>query len=160
VTVAGMVGMTLAVHTIQLVHPGETVKTGGYDWTLVSLRDQPGPNYVARVATLQVTNAETGSLVAIMHPGRRAFPLQQQTTTDVSIKTNGMRDLYVAMGDERDGGVVLRIHVNPLAPWIWFGALIMAFGGALSLSDRRLRIGAPVRLRRRAPNPDAVMAAE
>jgi len=115
---------------------------------------------VARVATLQVNDAKTGALVAIMHPARRAFPLQQQTTTDVSIKTNGLRDLYVAMGDERDGGVVLRIHVNPLAPWIWFGALIMAFGGALSLSDRRLRIGAPVRLRRRASAVSMPAAAE
>jgi cytochrome c-type biogenesis protein CcmF len=115
---------------------------------------------VARVATLRVNDAKTGALVAIMHPARRAFPLQQQTTTDVSIKTNGLRDLYVAMGDERDGGVVLRIHVNPLAPWIWFGALIMAFGGALSLSDRRLRIGAPVRIRRRVPAGSMPAAAE
>jgi cytochrome c-type biogenesis protein CcmF len=160
VTVAGMVGMTLAVHTIQLVHPGETVKTGGFDWTLISLHDQPGRDYVARVATLRVNDAKSGALVAIMHPARRAFPLQQQTTTDVSIKTNGLRDLYVAMGDERDGGVVLRIHVNPLAPWIWFGALIMAFGGALSLSDRRLRIGAPVRIRRRAAAVSVPAAAE
>ncbi len=160
VSVAGMVGMTLAVHSIQLVHPGETVKTGGFDWTLVSVADRQGPNYVARVATLQVNDAESGRLVAIMHPARRAFPLEQQTTTDVSIKTNGLRDLYVAMGDERDGGVVLRIHVNPLAPWIWLGALIMAFGGALSLSDRRLRIGAPVRLRGRRPATSVPAAAE
>jgi cytochrome c-type biogenesis protein CcmF len=112
------------------------------------------------VATLQVNDARSGDLVAIMHPARRAFPLQQQTTTDVSIKTNGLRDLYVAMGDERDGGVVLRIHVNPLAPWIWFGAMIMAFGGGLSLSDRRLRIGAPVRLGRRAAATSVPAAAE
>ena len=49
------------------------------------------------------------------------------------------------LGEERDGAAVLRLHVNPLAPWIWFGALVMAAGGALSLADRRLRIGAPVR---------------
>jgi cytochrome c-type biogenesis protein CcmF len=55
---------------------------------------------------------------------------------------------------------VLRIHVNPLAPWIWLGALIMAFGGALSLSDRRLRIGAPVRLRGRRPAASVPAAAE
>jgi cytochrome c-type biogenesis protein CcmF len=56
--------------------------------------------------------------------------------------------------------VVLRIHVNPLAPWIWFGAMIMAFGGGLSLSDRRLRIGAPVRLSRRASAVSMPQAAE
>ena len=56
-----------------------------------------------------------------------------------------MRDLYAVLGEERDGAAVLRLHVNPLAPWIWFGALVMAAGGALSLADRRLRIGAPAR---------------
>ena len=49
------------------------------------------------------------------------------------------------LGEERDGAAVLRLHVNPLAPWIWFGALVMAVGGALSLADRRQRIGAPAR---------------
>jgi cytochrome c-type biogenesis protein CcmF len=49
------------------------------------------------------------------------------------------------LGEERDGAAVLRLHVNPLAPWIWLGALVMAIGGALSLADRRLRVGAPAR---------------
>jgi cytochrome c-type biogenesis protein CcmF len=41
----------------------------------------------------------------------------------------------------------LRLHFNPLAPWIWLGGLVMAAGGSLSLVDRRLRVGAPVRSR-------------
>ncbi|GAB0118292.1 heme lyase CcmF/NrfE family subunit [Acidisoma sp. 7E03] len=159
VTLAGITGMTLALHSISLVHPGETVRLGGYGWTLESVIDQPGPDYTARIAAVRVTDLASGTWVATLHPARRSFPLQQQDTTEVAIQTNGVRDLYVAMGDVRDGGVVLRIHVNPLAPWIWFGALIMAAGGALSLSDRRLRIGAPLRLRqRRAPAQSAVAA--
>jgi cytochrome c-type biogenesis protein CcmF len=71
--------------------------------------------------------------------------VQQITTTEARISTNGLRDLYAVLGEERDGGAVLRLHVNPLAPWIWFGALIMAAGGAISLADRRLRVGAPAR---------------
>ncbi|HEX3983550.1 MAG TPA: cytochrome c-type biogenesis CcmF C-terminal domain-containing protein, partial [Acidisoma sp.] len=149
VAVAGMVGMTLASHSIALLHPGQTVALGGYDWRLLSLTDGGGSDYTARIATLAVTDARSGRPVAIMHPARRSFPLQQQVTTDVSIKTNGLRDLYASMGDERDGAVVVRLHVNPLAPWIWLGALIMALGGGLSLSDRRLRIGAPLRLLRK-----------
>jgi cytochrome c-type biogenesis protein CcmF len=65
--------------------------------------------------------------------------------TDTAIETNGLRDLYAVLGEERDGDAVLRLHVNTLAPWIWFGALVMAIGGALSLADRRLRVGAPAR---------------
>ena len=73
------------------------------------------------------------------------FTVQKTTVTDTAIQTNGLRDLYAVLGEERDGQAVLRLHVNPLAPWIWFGALVMAVGGALSLADRRLRIGAPAR---------------
>jgi cytochrome c-type biogenesis protein CcmF len=61
----------------------------------------------------------------------------------VAIQTNLLRDVYTVLGDERDGSAVLRLHVNPLAPWIWLGALVMASGGVLSLLDRRLRVGAP-----------------
>ncbi|HTI03141.1 MAG TPA: heme lyase CcmF/NrfE family subunit [Acidisoma sp.] len=160
VTIAGIAGMTLALHSISLVQPGQTIRLGGFDWTLDGLQDQPGPDYAARVATLTVRDAGNGALVATLHPARRSFPLQQQTTTEVAIRTNGLRDLYVAMGDERDGGVVLRIHVNPLAPWIWFGALIMAAGGALSLSDRRWRVGAPQRLRQKGRARPAAVPAE
>jgi cytochrome c-type biogenesis protein CcmF len=85
-----------------------------------------------------------------MKPERRNFTLQNQTTSDVAIRTNLLRDLYVVLGDEHAGAAVLRLHVNPLAPWIWLGALIMAAGGALSLADRRLRVGAPARAPRAA----------
>jgi cytochrome c-type biogenesis protein CcmF len=40
---------------------------------------------------------------------------------------------------------VMRLYYNPLVPWIWFGTGIMALGGLVSLSDRRFRIGVPVR---------------
>mgnify|MGYP003329540604 CR=1 FL=1 len=47
--------------------------------------------------------------------------------------------------------VFLRLYYNPLAPWIWLGAALCALGGFVSLSDRRLRVGAP---RRRAQPAD------
>ena len=55
------------------------------------------------------------------------------------------------LGEERDGEAVLRLHYNPLAPWIWLGALVMAVGGGLSLADRRLRVGAPAKRRLAVP---------
>jgi cytochrome c-type biogenesis protein CcmF len=143
VSVAGIAGMSLAASTIVAVHPGQSVQLGGYQWTLLSLRDEPGPNYTARVADIQVT--QDGAPVAMFHPSRRLFTVQKSTVTDTAIQTNGLRDLYAVLGEERDGAAVLRLHVNPLAPWIWFGALVMALGGALSLADRRLRVGAPAR---------------
>lgn len=145
VTVAGIAGMSLAVSTIAAMRPGETVHLAGYDWTLAALRDDRGTNYTERVADLLVSR--DGRSVAVLHPGRRSFPNQGQTVAETAIRTDGLADLYVALGEERDGAAVLRLHYNPLAPWIWFGALVMAAGGAVSLADRRLRVGAPSRSR-------------
>ncbi|MEJ0018677.1 MAG: heme lyase CcmF/NrfE family subunit [Acetobacteraceae bacterium] len=143
VTVAGIAGMSLAASAIVAVQPGQSVALDGYQWTLQGLRDEEGPNYTARVADILVTRG--GEQVALFHPSRRTFTVQKTTVTETAIATNGLRDLYAVLGEERDGAAVLRLHVNPLAPWIWLGALVMAFGGALSLADRRLRIGAPAR---------------
>ncbi|MDQ2803998.1 MAG: heme lyase CcmF/NrfE family subunit, partial [Pseudomonadota bacterium] len=153
VTIAGIAGMSLSASTIVAARPGQTVHLGGYDWTLLGLHDASGSDYAAREADLRVSRH--GGEVALFHPSRRTFTAQHQTVSNTAIATNGLRDLYAVMGDERAGEVVLRLHVNLLAPWIWLGALVMAAGGALSLADRRLRIGAPAR----RPTP-AVVAAE
>ena len=144
VTVAGIAGMSLATSAIVSVKVGETTHLAGYDWTLAQLVDDQGPNYVARIATIVV--ARNGHHVVTLHPARHSFALQQQTTTDTAIRTNLLYDLYAVLGDERGSQVVLRLHLNPLAPWIWLGALVMAAGGGLSLADRRrVRVGAPAR---------------
>jgi cytochrome c-type biogenesis protein CcmF len=143
VTVAGIAGMSLAASTIVAVNPGQSVQLAGYEWTLLGLHDEQGPNYAARVADIRVTRG--GHEVVTFHPSRRVFTVQKTAVTDTAIETNGFRDLYAVLGEERDGAAVLRLHVNPLAPWIWLGALVMAIGGALSLADRRLRVGAPAR---------------
>jgi cytochrome c-type biogenesis protein CcmF len=145
VTVAGIAGMSLSLSTIVAVKPGQVTHFAGYDWTLTALHDESGSNYNARVADLLVQR--DGRTVALMHPSRRSFITQKMTTTDTAIETDGLRDLYTVLGEEHDGLAVLRLHDNFLAPWIWLGALVMAFGGSLSLADRRLRIGAPSRRR-------------
>jgi cytochrome c-type biogenesis protein CcmF len=144
VTVAGIAGMALASQTIVALHPGESTKMSGYTWTLEGLHDAPGPNYNSRIATVAV--ARGGDIIRL-EPSRRRFLTQDMTTTDAAIRTNLLYDIYVVLGEERDGAAVLRLHFNPLAPWIWLGGLVMATGGALSLADRRLRVGAPMRSR-------------
>ncbi len=145
VLVAGVAGMSLATQDVVLLKPGQSAEAAGYTWTLEGVRDQAGPNYMARVATLRVSH--DGETVVVMHPARRAFPVQGMTTTEASIYTTGFADLYGVLGEERDGAALMRLHYNPLAPWIWFGALIMGSGGLLSLLDRRMRVGAPARAR-------------
>jgi cytochrome c-type biogenesis protein CcmF len=148
VTIAGIAGMSLASSKIVEAKVGDQFALGNYNFVLLNLETVPGPNYTSRVATIEVLH--NGAPLAIMTPSRRNFTAQQQTTSDVAIQTNLLRDVYTVLGDERDGSAVLRLHVNPLAPWIWLGALVMAAGGVLSLADRRLRVGAPSKAARGA----------
>ena len=143
VTVAGIAGMSLATQRVVLLHPGEQTQAAGLTWVLDSLTNADGSNYSERVANIRVLRPGLPDLV--MHPSRRSFPTQQVTTTEAAIHTTGFADIYAVLGEERDGAAVMRLHYNPLAPWIWLGGLVMAIGGGLSLADRRLRVGAPAR---------------
>ena len=144
VLVAGVAGMSMASERVVLLRPGQSADSAGYTWTLEGLHDVAGPNYTERVATVRIAR---GDWSIELEPSRRAFPVQRMTTTEARIHTNGFADIYVVLGEERDGAALMRLHYNPLAPWIWFGALIMASGGLLSLLDRRTRVGAPARAR-------------
>jgi cytochrome c-type biogenesis protein CcmF len=129
---------------IQVMHPGDQIAVGGDVYRFDSTGKQPGPNYTSDEA--QVTVLHDGAVLAVMHPSRKSYPLQKMTVADVAIHTTGLSDRYVVLGDPQpDGGWIVRIFYNPLVPFIWFGAVIMVLGGLLSLSDRRLRIGVPVR---------------
>ncbi|WP_298215192.1 heme lyase CcmF/NrfE family subunit [Acidocella sp.] len=142
VSVLGIAAMTLAAQKVVVLKPGQSATLGGYEWTLADLHDAPGPNYAQRVADLTVS--EGGRVFLTLHPARRMFP-GGVVTNDAAIHTNGWQDLYAVFADERDGGAELRLNRHPGAPEIWFGGLIMALGGLVSLSDRRLRVGAPFR---------------
>ena len=89
--------------------------------------------------------------MAELWPENRFYPVQQQPTTEAAIHTLWLGDLYAVVGDPAgQGGWSTRIYYNPLVSWIWLGAIVMALGGAVSVSDRRHRVGAPNRSRRRS----------
>jgi cytochrome c-type biogenesis protein CcmF len=93
-----------------------------------------------------VTISRSDRVIAELTPETRLYPVQQMPTTEAGIHTTGLADLYVVVGDPDEvGGWTVRIFHEPLVPWIWAGALLMIFGGMVSLSDRRLRLGAPAR---------------
>ena len=140
-SIAGMAGMGLASDKLVALTPGGRTDLAGYEYRLDGIVDAVGPNWTARRATVTITHG--GAPVTVMHPERRFFPLARQTTTEAAIHPVWSADLYVVLGEEEAGRAVLRIHHNPLAPWIWLGAAVMALGGGISLSDRRIRVSAP-----------------
>jgi cytochrome c-type biogenesis protein CcmF len=154
VSVAGFAASAFAQEAIEILKPGGSMTIAGFELTLERVDRVPGPNFTADDAVIRVTR--DGSLIETMHPQRRFFPLQNQTTGETAIRTNLMADLYLALGDaDATGAWTVRAYWKPLVPWIWIGAVIMALGGVVSLSDRRWRVGVAARRRSSQPVPAA-----
>jgi cytochrome c-type biogenesis protein CcmF len=138
--------------------PGETVSIAGFDLTLDKIERTRGPNYQTETAHLSVSR--DGAPVTTLRPERRFYPVQQMPTTEAAIHSTFLADLYAAIGEGSDRqGWTVRVWHNPLVPWIWAGCLVMVIGGLVSLSDRRLRVGAPKR-RTNAPSAAQVAGAD
>ena len=146
-TVMGITGMTAwASETIQMVRPGATISLAGYDLKFASISTVPGPNYEAERAIFNVS--KKGRPVTNLITERRFYPVREQQTTVAGIRTNLLSNIYVVIGDpDNKGAWTIRLYHHPLVPWIWLGALTMALGGFVSLSDRRFRVGMPARQR-------------
>ncbi len=127
---------------IVAIKPGEVVVVADYQVKLENVIQRQGPNYREQVARFSVRR--DGSPVGELSPSKRTFAARGAATTEAALLTRGFSQLYVSLGDQNaDGSIAVRIYHKPLVLLIWFGAVMMAFGGALSLSDRRLRVGAP-----------------
>ncbi len=151
VLILGITGSSAwKIEDIRVMRPGETAHVGGFDYRFDGVSDVAGPNYMATRGQFTVTR--DGDPVAVLTPEKRVYPAAGMPTTEAGIHTTGMADLYTVLGDpDGKGGWVVRLFHEPMVPWIWAGVLIMMLGGLTSLSDRRLRIGAPARRRAAAP---------
>src|SRR5262249_16772239 len=143
VTFLGVVGAsTWASELIVALKPTQTISLSGYELVFDGLVQRFGPNY--REAAAKFTVSEAGVPVGVMEPSKRTFTTRATTTTEAALMTRGLSQLYLSLGDVNDdGSVSVRLYRKPVVLLIWLGAVVMALGGALSLSDRRLRIGAP-----------------
>ncbi len=151
VTVLGIGAMTAwSIEDIRVAQVGDSFDVGAYTITLDDVHRQDGPNYRAIVGDVTVRRGDR--VVAQLKPEKRVYPVSGMPTTEAAIGNGVLRDLYIVIGDPQDnGGWAMRSYVKPFANWIWGGALLMALGGLLSLSDRRFRVAAGARRRRDGP---------
>ena len=134
---------------ILTMRPGERTDIAGYSLEFRGTRDGRGPNYSEETADLDVSAG--GRAVTTLTPSKRLYDAPRQPTTEAGIHVSMAGDLYAVLGDrQNDGSYAVRLYFNPLVRCIWIGAVIMFIGGAISLSDRRLRVGAPRKARRPA----------
>ena len=130
---------------IRIAKVGERFEVSGYTFQFDDIKKINGKNYTADVGNISVFF--DGKLVATLKPEKRFYPVQRMPTTEAGINSTLTRDLYIALGDAQVDGWTIRTYVKPFAVWIWIGCMVMAMGGILSMSDRRLRIASTSRLK-------------
>jgi cytochrome c-type biogenesis protein CcmF len=143
VTLLGIVGETqMGTERIAEVKPGESISIRRYDLHFDGITNRQGPNY--RELAARFTVRRSGEVIGVMEPSKRTFPSRGTGTTESALMRRGLGQLYLSLGDPNpDGSVAVRLYHKPLVLLIWLGAVVMGIGGAFSLSDRRLRVGAP-----------------
>ncbi|WBL81097.1 heme lyase CcmF/NrfE family subunit [Bradyrhizobium xenonodulans] len=127
---------------IATMKQNDVAHVAGYDLKLDGLFSRQGPNFREMIAEFNVSR--DGEKISVMTPSKRSFTTRGSSTTEAALLTRGASQLYVSLGDATaEGAIAVRIYHKPLVLMIWWGPVLMAFGGVLSLSDRRLRVGAP-----------------
>ncbi|HBB86898.1 MAG TPA: c-type cytochrome biogenesis protein CcmF [Blastocatellia bacterium] len=120
---------------------GDTVNAGNYTFRLLGVTNVLGPNYRAARADIEVS--KNGNVVNHMFPEKRSYIATENVMTETAIDTGLFRDLYISLGEPISGGAwSVRVYYKPFVDWIWGGALLMAMGGGLALSDRRYALAA------------------
>jgi len=124
---------------IRVVSIGGSWNVGSYDLKLDDVIEVRGPNYFSTMGIITVS--KEGSELITLTPEKRNYPIAQMPTTEAAIDYRISRDLYVVLGDQQsENAWTIRTYLKPFANWIWGGCAMMALGGILSLTDRRLRI--------------------
>nr|WP_210320238.1 heme lyase CcmF/NrfE family subunit [Pseudaminobacter soli] len=145
------IAATLAFQSehITVMKPGDVADIDGRSLRFEGVAPVRGPNYTETRA--QFVFAKDGRTLGEISSAKRLYTARQMPTTEAGILTLGLSQLYVSLGDATsNGGMVVRVWWKPLVTLIWLGGLVMMIGAAVSLTDRRLRVGAPSRKARTA----------
>ena len=121
------------------MHPGDVAHLAGYDFRFDGVESRNGANYTASHGQIHVS--KNGVLRTVLEPEKRLYTVTNMPMSEAGISPHLIHDLYASLGEPLDGGAwSVRIYHKPMVEWIWFGCLMMAFGGLLAMSDKRYRL--------------------
>jgi cytochrome c-type biogenesis protein CcmF len=127
-----------SVETSVLLQPGQSVSLGKYEFEFGGTRPVQGPNYIADEGTFRVFRE--GSFRRELSPQKRLYTASRSPTTEMAIDGRLFRDLFITLGDPREGGAwSMTIYIKPFVRWVWLGCILMALGGTVAVMDKRYR---------------------
>jgi cytochrome c-type biogenesis protein CcmF len=151
VMVIGIAATGWSTERIVTMRPGDVAHVGGaYSARLDAVFPRTGPNFQEDVAQMTIFRGDRP--IGQEETSKRFFPARNMPTTQAGLHTVGFSQVYLSFGEPQpDGSLGLRLYYKPLILLIWIGTLFMALGAGIAMTDRRFRVGAPVRAKREAP---------
>ena len=140
VSVFGMAAESgFSSETLTALAPGESAKVAGWEVKLSDVNPVVGDNWVAVEGDMiAVKNGNSFSL----HPQSRQFFKPPMQTSEAALLTRWNGQLYAVIAQpdqEGDGRWQVRLWWKPFVTFIWFGAVLIALGGAMALLGRMVR---------------------
>lgn len=134
-----LLGMLFAsYHSTELgsrMSPGREATLAGYQLTYQQTELLVGPNYTSERAHIRVS--QHGRPITTLLPERRHYTAREMLMIEPAIASGPLADFYAVLGDNLSAGEYsVRLYHKPMVSWIWGGALIMVFGGVLTLWRR------------------------
>jgi cytochrome c-type biogenesis protein CcmF len=132
-------------HSARLA-PGESMKLRNYKLVYRGLNSKRSENAIETRATIDVYRG--GDRIATMHPGKNDYPVEQQVSNEVSIRSDPLtgEDLFLITEQVNQNGTIdFKAIINPLVNLIWAAGLVFLLGSAIALwpdarEERRLAV--------------------
>lgn len=117
----------------------DKVDVGMYQFEWLGVREYNGANFESVQAKVAVL--KNGAVIEYLYPEKRLYVVQNRSMTEAAIDGRLLRDVYVAIGEPLDNNQwAVRVYYKPFVRWLWLGALVMALGGGVAMTDKRYRL--------------------
>ena len=114
--------------------PGQTLTLDGRTVRLKQVWGREEPQRSVIGATLDVLDG-SGKVTGQLEPRMNYYRVSDQPVPTPDVRSSVRGDLYVnLMAFEANGAnATVKVIVEPLVPWIWFGGLVIVIGAAIGM---------------------------
>ncbi|MDP9261390.1 MAG: heme lyase CcmF/NrfE family subunit, partial [Actinomycetota bacterium] len=132
-------------HSARLAQ-GQSLKIRDYTLVYRALKNKRSQNAIETRATIDVYRG--GDRIAVMHPGKNNYPVEQQISNEVSIRSDWLtgEDLFLITEQVNPNGTIdFKAIINPLVNLIWLAGVVFLLGSVVALwpdarEERRLAV--------------------
>ena len=116
----------------------EMVPLNAYYLKFVGIEQFQVRNATHRAAIIEVYNQDK-QLLEVMKPAKSFYPTQPQPLTEIALRREFLKDLYLIFSSESGADselVTIKTYVNPLVGWAWMALPVFTLGIGICLTYR------------------------